>query len=369
MGTVGIRVHELCEIEAGNHFSKVEDGERYYFIKSRSLKTGEGLTSWLCPRITIQALDVITHLSEHLRLELAEQQREAIAKGDHESSEEIERIKRCCVLTRAPVNNNSIGVIPGRTINERLRQLVRCAGVDWHFSSHQSRRTFAHFVVHNQLGDLRYLRDHYKHWSLDMTSLYALDDNLGLELFTEINTSYKEKRQNILEHWLEGHTPISGGLKEQIIAIRNKDTVVKTYGSHYEMIKTVSDNLLIRSTGIAWCTNDSFDCGGGQCEVCEHSVIDDSLQHKWEAIYAQQLELREIADQVGSGGSATIERTIKRCEKVLKDLGADMNDIKKRVSETSIERCLHPDITISVNKINAILFINNSIKGFCVLFN
>lgn len=334
LGTTGIRVHELCEIEADNHYSKLDEyGERYYFIVSRSLKTGYQLTSWLCPEIAIRALDVITCLSAPLRDALDKQQKEAVSRGDHITAERAERVRRSCLLTKNKDSYNTIDVQDGRTINSRLRRLVKAAGADWHYSSHQSRRTFAHFVAHNQLGDLRYLRDHYKHWSLDMTSLYALDEALDLELFTEINNSYKEVGMNILEHWLNDNTPITGGLKTRIIALRNKEDTVKTYGSRKEMIEIVSDSIIVRSTGIAWCTNDSFGCSGGQCEDCNHSIIDDSRQYHWEAIYAQQLELRAISDQVGPGGSATIERTIIRCEKVLSELGADINEIKKRITE------------------------------------
>ena len=332
MGTVGIRVHELCEIEKGTHYSKIIDDERYHFIVSRSLKTGEGITSWLCPEIAIKALEVMTRLSAPLRDKLSDQIATEKLAGDLSKAEELERIQQSCVLGEASSKNNEIDVLSGGATNARLNKLAKAAGVDWHFASHQFRRTFAHFVVHNQLGDLRYLRDHYKHWSLDMTALYGFDDDLDLELFVDINSTYREKGESIFAHWLDESTPIAGGLKDNIIALRNKDDAVKTYGSREDMIKTVSDNIIVRSTGIAWCTNDTFGCGGGQCEDCEHSAIDDLFQQKWEAIYTQQLELREIADQVGPGGTATIERTIKRCEKVLTELGAGMEKIKEKVA-------------------------------------
>lgn len=332
MGTVGIRVHELCEIEKGTHYSKIIDDERYHFIVSRSLKTSEGITSWLCPEIAIKALEVMTRLSAPLRDKLSDQITTAKLAGDHSRAEDLERIQHSCVLGVSMGKNNEIDVLSGEAINRRLNKLAKAAGVDWHFASHQFRRTFAHFVVHNQLGDLRYLRDHYKHWSLDMTALYGFDDDLDLELFADINSSYREKGESIFAHWLDASTPLAGGLKDNIIALRNIDEDVKTYGSLEDMIKAVSDNIIVRSTGIAWCTNDTFGCGGGQCEECEHSVIDDSHQFKWEAIYTQQLELREIADQVGPGGTVTIERTIKRCERVLTELGADMEKIKEKVA-------------------------------------
>ena len=281
MGTVGIRVHELCEIEKGTHYSKIIDDERYHFIVSRSLKTDEGITSWLCPEIAIKALKVMTRLSAPLRDKLSDQIEAERLAGDNSKAEELERIQHSCVLCVSKPKNNEINVFSDGAINNRLNQLAKAAGVDWHFSSHQFRRTFAHFVVHNQLGDLRYLRDHYKHWSLDMTALYGFDDDLDLELFVDINSTYREKGESIFAHWLDESTPIAGGLKDNIIALRNKDDAVKTYGSREDMIKTVSDNIIVRSTGIAWCTNDTFGCGGGQCEDCEHSAIDDVFQQKW----------------------------------------------------------------------------------------
>jgi integrase len=332
MATTGVRIHELGGLKANSYHTRDDDGERYCFIESKSLKTGEGETSWLCPEIAIDALKVMTRITQPLRVRLVKQIDSAEAKSDYLKASNLKRIQHSCVLSVVQKKNNAIGVLSDLSVNTRLNQLAKAAGVDWHFTSHQFRRTFAHFVVHNQLGDLRYLRDHFKHWSLDMTALYALDDDLDLELFNEINFAYREKGEKILEHWMDSDTPIAGGLKDRIIALRNSDEAVKTYGSRANMMRAMSDNIIVRSTGIAWCTNDTFGCGGGQCEDCSHSVIDESHQYQWEAMYAQQIELREIANEVGPSGTATIERTIKRCERVLTDLGADMNAIKERVA-------------------------------------
>lgn len=332
MATTGIRIHELGGLKADSYHTRDDDGETYYFIESTSLKTGEGETSWLCPKIAIDALKTMTRITQPHRDRLVEQIKSAEGEKDHLKLSNLMRIQRSCVLSTAKVKSNAIDVLSSNSINGRLNDLAASACVDWHFASHQFRRTFAHFVVHNQLGDLRYLRDHYKHWSLDMTSMYAMDDNLDLELFNEINFAYREKGENILEHWMENDTPITGGLKERIIALRNSDEAVKTYGSRANMMAAMSDNIIVRSTGIAWCTNDTFGCGGGQCDDCVHSVIDDHHQHQWEAMYAQQIELRKIAHEVGPGGTATIERTIRRCEAVLTELGADINAIKEKVA-------------------------------------
>lgn len=332
MATTGIRIHELAGLKAGSYHTRDDDGEQYYFIESISLKTGEGETAWLCPKIAIDALKTMTRITQPHRDRLVEQIESAEAEEEHIKATNLKSIQRSCMLSVTRRKYNAINVFSKSAINDRLKNLAKAAGLDWHFASHQFRRTFAHFVVHNQLGDLRYLRDHFKHWSLDMTSLYALDDDLDLELFNEINFAYREKGQNILEHWMESDTPIAGGLKDRIIALRKSNEAVKTYGSRANMMVAMSDNIIVRSTGVAWCTNDTFGCGGGQCEDCVHSVIDDHHQYQWEAMYAQQIELRKIADEVGPGGTATIERTIKRCETVLTELGADINAIKEKVA-------------------------------------
>lgn len=331
--TTGIRMSELGGLRANSYHTKVEEGETYYFIESKSIKTGEGETSWLCPKIAIDALKVISQITQPLRDALEAKVQEAELTGDLKTAQDLARIRQSSMLTDTHQGDNTIGIISDSRINKRLREFATAANVDWHFSSHQFRRTFAHYVVHNQLGDLRYLRDHFKHWSLDMTALYAFDDDLDLELFNEINIAYKEKREGLFEHWLDASTPIAGGLKNNVIALRNSNEAVKAYGGTAEMIKSLSSEIHVRSTGIAWCTNDQGGCASGKCEECCHSIIDDSQQPHWEAMYVQQIGLRAIADQIGPGGSATVERTIKRCEAVLREMGADMDDIKQRVAE------------------------------------
>ncbi len=59
----------------------------------------------------------------------------------------------------------------------------------WPLASHPFRRNFAHFVAKSDLGDLNQLREHFGHWSIEMTMLYAdgaLDekfDNMSIVLY------------------------------------------------------------------------------------------------------------------------------------------------------------------------------------------
>ncbi|MFS1702589.1 hypothetical protein FJ444_14335 [Aestuariibacter sp. GS-14] len=329
--TTGIRVHELCNLMRGNWYSEVRDGERFYFLGSRSEKTDAGNTHWLCPEITIEALRVLSDLMLPMQ-QLLEQQLDAAQQvGDAQEVARLTRRSNSVVLGKAPRQNNKIDVLSSTSINDRLQKLADSLGLDIKLASHRFRRTFASYVVHHKLGDLRYLRDHFKHWSLEMTVLYAMNEQQDLELYDEIYAAFDDERQGIIGHWLEPDTPLSGGLANQIRNLRDKATPTRTYQSRANMIRHISEQIYLRSTGLAWCTNDDGSCAGGRCEECEHGVIDDKKQAFWEGVYAQQIELKQI-EGLGESGQRTVDKAIMRCEKVLMDLGADIDAIKKRAN-------------------------------------
>ena len=236
------------------------------------------------------------------------------------------------VLGKATSQNNNVDVLSGDAINLGLQKLADSLGLDIKLASHRFRRTFASYVVHHKLGDLRYLRDHFKHWSLEMTVLYAMNEMQDLELYDEIYAAFDDERQGIIGHWLEPDTPLTGGLANQIRNLRDKATPTRTHKTRADMIKHISEQVYLRSTGLAWCTNDDGSCVGGYCEECEHGVIDDKKQAFWRGVYAQQIELRLI-DDLGDAGRRTVDKAIVRCEKVLTDLGADIKAIKKEVED------------------------------------
>ncbi|MDG6096890.1 hypothetical protein EXU34_05485 [Alteromonas sp. ZYF713] len=329
--TTGIRVHELCNLTRGNWYSEVRDGERFYFLGSRSEKTDAGNTHWLCPEITIEALRVLSDLMLPMQ-QLLEQQLDAAQQvGDAQEVARLTRRSNSVVLGKTLGQNNKVDVLSSDTINYRLQKLADSLGLDIKVASHRFRRTFASYVVHHKLGDLRYLRDHFKHWSLEMTVLYAMNEQQDLELYDEIYAAFDDERQGIIGHWLEPDTPLSGGLANQIRNLRDKATPTRTYQSRANMIRHISEQIYLRSTGLAWCTNDDGSCAGGRCEECEHGVIDDKKQAFWEGVYAQQIELKQI-EGLGESGQRTVDKAIMRCEKVLTDLGADIDAIKKRAN-------------------------------------
>ncbi|MDO2305844.1 tyrosine-type recombinase/integrase, partial [Escherichia coli] len=70
---------------------------------------------------------------------------------------------------------HKLQVFAAQTIRARLKRFMLAHNIDWEVAPHQFRMTFARYVARSQLGDVRYLRDHFKHWTLDMTAIYAED--------------------------------------------------------------------------------------------------------------------------------------------------------------------------------------------------
>jgi integrase len=261
--TTGIRVHELCNFKRDNWYSEVRDGERFYFIGSKSEKTDEGDTHWLCPEIAIDALKVLGDLALPMQSLLEQQLNDAQREANVKEAARLQRFSGSVVLAKIANQFNKVSVLSGGSVNDGLQKIVNKLGLTFNLASHMFRRTFAVYVVHHKLGDLRYLRDHFKHWSLEMTILYAMNDKQDLELYDEIYAAFDNERQGIIGHWLEPDTPLSGGLASQIRNLRDKDTPTRTYKSRAAMIEHLSEQIYIRSTGLAWCTNDDGSCAGG----------------------------------------------------------------------------------------------------------
>lgn len=327
--TSGIRVSELCSLETGCAYSKVgEHGERFHWMRGISYKTGAGPCEWLVAELTHRAIAVAERVAAPLQIRLMESI-EAL-RADNPRDPEITRLSEHAnrlFLAVQQKKKNRIGTLSSATVLQRLNALAAQCGLDWHFAPHQFRRTFAVYAAHSAFGDLRYLRDHFKHWSLDMTTLYAMNREQDAELYDEVGLAALGIKTDLLEHWLEPDAILAGGASDQVRAFRAKNEAVKTEQGRAEMAKAVSPLVHIRATGVAWCTADTGGCNGGQgaektrCGGCGNAVIDESRKPVWQGIYTQQLELRDLPD-IGPGGQERVERDIQRCRKVLIDLGA-----------------------------------------------
>lgn len=327
--TSGIRVSELCSLETGCTHSKIgEQGDRFHWMRGISYKTGAGPCEWLVAELTHRAIAVAERVAAPLQARLMESIQ--ALRTNNPRDPEITRLSEHAnrlFLAACQKKNNRIETLSNDSVVKRINAFAAQCGLDWHFAPHQFRRTFAVYAAHSAFGDLRYLRDHFKHWSLDMTTLYAMNREQDAELYDEVGLAALGIKTDLLEHWLEPDAILAGGASDQVRAFRAKSEAVKTEQGRAEMAKAVSPLVHIRATGVAWCTADTGGCNGGQgaertrCGDCGNAVIDESRKPVWQGIYAQQLELRELPD-IGPGGQQRVERDIQRCRKVLIDLGA-----------------------------------------------
>lgn len=332
--TSGIRVSELCSLENQCAIKTLdEEGEPFHWMGGTSYKTGVGACEWLVAEITHRALVVAERLVRPLQVQL--EQHISDLRTDNSKNPDITRLSEHnhrLFLGVTLHQNNRIGTLSSVAIITRINAFAALCGLDWRFAPHQFRRTFAVYAAHSAFGDLRYLRDHYKHWSLDMTILYAMSRFQDAELYDNVGLAALSIKTDLLEHWLEPDAILVGGAAEPIRALRTKNEALATKENRSEMAKKISPLVHLRATGVAWCTADTGGCNGGQgiektrCADCGNAVIDESHKPVWQGIYAQQLELRDLTD-IGPGGAERVTRDIKHCEAVLKGLGATEEDL------------------------------------------
>jgi hypothetical protein len=332
--TSGVRVSELCSLESGCAYTNEGDyGDRYHWMRGVSYKKNTGPCDWLVAELTHRAIALAERLACIPQARLAQDIEELRAANPRDPditrlSAHTSRLFLGVVKKQA----NRIGTLSNETVLKRLNVFASQCGVDWHFAPHQFRRTFAVYAAHSAFGDLRYLRDHFKHWSLDMTVLYAMNREQDAELYDEIGHKALGIKTDLLEHWLEPDAILVGGAAEPVRAFRAKSGAVETKSDRATMAKSLSPLVNIRATGVAWCTADTGGCSGGQgaektrCGDCGNAIIDESRAPAWRGIYAQQLELSQLPD-IGPGGHERVERDLQRCRKVLIELGASEKEL------------------------------------------
>lgn len=331
MAFSGIRIHELGYIQLNEHglSYRVEDNEDdvYYWLQSRSDKTGEGYTEWLVPEIVIEALEVQKRYVKPLQDALKREQKSLFSENKHHPRAlNIENFKNSLFLSQSMKLGNQINPMTHQMIDVRLKKLAKKLGIK-KLHAHMFRRTFAVYVAQSIYGDLRYLKQHFKHWGMDMTLSYASNDKASFEMLNDISLQVKNYKVSIIEDLLNEETIVAGGLANNIVTYRSRSESVNTFKTRAEMAEKVSDTIYLRSTGHSWCTSDNNGCGGRSaiestaCVDCDESIIEKSRHGAYfKGIYIQQLELRRI-DDIGAAGKQRVERDIVRCEKVLKELG------------------------------------------------
>lgn len=194
----------------------------------------------------------------------------------------------------------------------------------WPIATHQFRRTFAVFVAKNLIGDLRYLRHHFKHWSMDMTLHYARHERGDEALISEIISERDRLHRIIVSDWFSNEAPLTGGGGRSVMAFRSRNNV-KTAKNIHDAVANLADGLFIRSTGHSWCLSNTECCGGQglydslQCTACDNAIIDQTLLPTWKGIRAHQATVLGL-DDIGEPVKHYARQQIEAADQIIQEL-------------------------------------------------
>jgi hypothetical protein len=173
------------------------------------------------------------------------------------------------------------------------------------------------------------LKQHFKHWSLDMTLGYALNESQEMSLYAEIYDELEEIKAGVVESWLKSDTPLAGGYGTGIAAWRGTNPVT-LFKDHKQMVRSLAGSTALRSNGHAWCTADDNLCVGNdiertRCSDCSNAVIGPKHAQIYRRLHENLNEVRQCND-IGEGGLNIVRRDMNRCRKVLVAPGEDVSE-------------------------------------------
>lgn len=330
----GCRNHELAFIQSDACYSTPVDPaaidggghatEVYWWMRSQSTKTDEGVAEWMVPEAAVTALRVMERWAKPYQamIEAEIAARRAADPLDPQIAEAQRHLR--AVFLATPLKANQVRTVSGPMWNLSLKAFARKCGLDWDLATHQFRRKFANYAARSQFGDLRYLREHFKHWSLDMTLGYALNESQEMALYIEIQDELDDIKAGLVDIWLKPDEPLAGGYGVNITAWRGSEAVT-IFKDHKQMVRSLAGSTAIRSNGHAWCTADDNLCVGNdvertRCSDCSNAVI--GRQHA-RLYMGLRDHLKEVlkCDDIGEGGLNLVRRDMERCHRVLMSLG------------------------------------------------
>jgi hypothetical protein len=324
----GCRNHELAYLESNSYYStKDDDNEVYWWMKSRSTKTGEGHTEWMVPPAAVAALRIADWWALPYQSSIkAELSRRRNKNSKDPELAEARKHQNAIFLGVARKKGNQVRTLSLEAWNVNLKDFARKHKIDWALATHQFRKKFANYAARSKFGDLRYLKEHFKHWAMDMTLGYALNEAQELELYAEIQAEYEDIKAELVETWLHPHEPLAGGYGEGIMVWR-VGADIQLFRNRKDMVRAVSDSTPIRSNGHAWCTAQDDACvGNGGLEStrcandCNNGVVGRRHADFYRGLYQHNKELLQMQD-IGPGGLARAKRDLEICERTLRKLG------------------------------------------------
>jgi len=302
-------------------------------------KTGVRPHRWLVPPVVQEAVMVLTQLSAPLRERLSREESELTARiGLSIGKERTRLVKRIDTVRKHKTKlflatggrRCDVAVLSNAQINTDLKQFCADHGISgtdgrrFDLHSHMFRRTYARFVARSELGDLIFLRDHFGHWSIDMTTYYAdggADEyESDTELLEMIAAEKMGRQTEIMAGYLDSDTPLANGSHW----LKDWRSSVRTASNKEELIREYAGTITLNGTGHSWCVGNAkgTGCGGlcvfeaQMCVDCNYGIIGQEHRPVWEGIREQQQEALAL-DDMGPGGRARAQQILGYADKVL----------------------------------------------------
>jgi integrase len=330
--TSGCRNHELANVQLGvHHRTEDDEGTIFHWMRSKSEKTDTGVHDWMIPEAAVRALRLMERWAEPYQAIISAEivERRKVNPLDPEIIH-AQKHRHALFLGSTSKKSNQVRTLSNEAWGHSLKAFTKNAGLDWSLTSHQFRRKFANYVAHSQFGDLRYLREHFAHWSMDMTLGYAMDDGWGnhldLELYDDIQAELEDIKLGTVDNWL-GNNPLAGGYGRSIKRWQRDPTNLALFKDHQTMVISIAESTAIRSNGHAWCTADNDGCVGNtlertRCSDCNNAVIGRGHLGIYRQLYGNLKELLKCND-IGESGRMRVLRDLERCREVFMQLGYD----------------------------------------------
>lgn len=330
--TSGCRHHELANLQLGaHHRTQDNEGTIYHWMRSRSEKTNVGIHDWMIPEAAVRSLRVMERwcapYQDMIAMEIMRRRR----TNPHDPQiVEAQKHRHALFLGVYPKEGNQVRTLTTFGLGINLNIFVKDCGLNWNLATHQFRRKFANYAAHSRFGDLRYLKEHYAHWSLDMTLGYAMDDSWGqhldLDLYADIETELQDVKLGVVNYWLRGD-PMAGGYGRALKQWQREPHNLLIFKDHASMLKSIAESTAIRSNGHAWCTADNNGCIGNtlertRCGNCNNAVIGRRHSAVYQRLYDDLKGLLHCPD-IGESGRQRVERDLNRCRDVLAQLGME----------------------------------------------
>ncbi|WP_130927205.1 integrase [Pseudomonas sp. Sample_14] len=327
--TSGCRNHELANLCSGAHHRTQDDeGIVYHWMQSRSDKTDAGIHDWMIPEAAVRTLRLMERwcapYQAMITTEIALRRR----TNPHDPQIVEAHKHRHALFLGVTSGGTQARTLSNANWNVYLKAFAKDCGMSWNLTSHQFRRKFANYAAHSRFGDLRYLKEHYAHWSLDMTLGYAMDDSWGqhldLDLYADIRGELEDIKLGVVDNWL-GEEPLAGGYGRALKHWQREPQNLLIFKDHASMLKSIAESTAIRSNGHAWCTADNGGCLGNtlertRCGNCDHAVIGRGHAAIHRGLYDDLKGLLQCQD-IGEGGRQRVQRDLNRCRDVLAQLG------------------------------------------------